>query len=75
MTLPIKPKGPVPMSCADVVPGIFGAGHRFAAERQERVGGDVEGRACPGNPDDGDRHDDGRDYPAGGHFDTAEHDP
>src|SRR6516164_8430276 len=60
---------------AEIMPGIFGARHRFPTERQQRVGGDIERRARPGNPDDGDRHDHGRDHPPDRHLQTAEHDP
>src|SRR6516165_8583520 len=60
---------------AEIMPGIFGARHRFPTERQQRVGGDIERRARPGNPDDGDRHDHGRDHPSDCHLQTAEHDP
>ncbi len=34
--------------------GIFGARHRLPAERQQRIGRDVERRPGPGQADDGD---------------------
>jgi hypothetical protein len=61
---------------ADVVlPEVFGARHRFLAERQQCIDRDVEGCPRPGDADDGNRHDDGGDRPAERHLETAEHDP
>ena len=58
-----------------VAAGMFGARYCFAAERQQRVRGDVERSAGPGNPDNRDRHDNGGDHPGDGHPQTAEYDP
>src|SRR5580704_12988913 len=61
---------------ADVVSAeILGARYGFAAERQQRVGGDIERRARPGDADDGDRHDGGGDDPAERHPDAAKDEP
>src|SRR6516164_3350755 len=61
---------------ADVLlAGIVGARNRFLAEWQQRVHGDVERSLRPGDPDNGDYHDDGCDDPAERHPQTAAHDP
>src|SRR5262249_30236421 len=61
---------------ADVLlPGMVVARHRLLPERQQRVGGDAEGRPRPGDADDGDHHDDRRDRPADRHLKAAEYDP
>jgi hypothetical protein len=54
---------------------ILGARNGFAAERQQRVGGDVEGGARPRDADDGDGHDDGGDGPGERHPDAAKDEP
>src|SRR6516164_4536922 len=45
------------------------------AEWEQRINGDVEGGARPGQADDGDGHDDGGHEPAKGHPGAAEQDP
>src|SRR5262249_16414747 len=54
---------------------MFCARNRLLAKRQQRVEGDVERRLRPGNPDNGDDHDDGCNDPAERHPQTAAHDP
>jgi hypothetical protein len=39
------------------------------------LGGDAERGSCPGQADNGDRHDDGGDYPTERHPQAAEDDP
>src|SRR5262249_54783198 len=61
---------------ADVLlAGIVGARNRFLAEWQQRVHGDVERSLRPGDPDNGDYHDDGCNDPSERHPQTAAHDP
>src|SRR5262249_45987691 len=54
---------------------IFATRYGLVAERQQRVGGDAERGSCPGQADNGDRHDNGGDDPAERHPQAAENDP
>ena len=68
--------GKAEKSGADILAaGIVGARHRLAAERQERIGRDVERRPGPGQADDGDRHDHAGNHPGERHPQAAEDDP
>jgi hypothetical protein len=51
------------------------ARYGLVAERQQRVGSNAKRGSCPGQADNGDRHDGGGDYPRECHPQATEDDP